>query len=117
MIPYGSPIPLTLSLHDGRTDRFPLAQIYNLTTGSPLPGGPFPLTHLSGGYYQELEVIPPEVDALYEVRYAVYADSDHSQVLIEYGFPVERIQVSNGDFVNLTRFNQTMGTLRDLKRL
>lgn len=73
MIKVGQPIPISLQLFDGATDKFVRAVVRN-SSGSAISGSPFALTHVAGGQYSNLSVLMPDTKFV-TVQYKVYTDS------------------------------------------
>ncbi len=88
----GESFPLTLTLEDGKTDRFPRAQMLD-ETGSPL-GSPVDLTHRLNGTYTGTATAPATAGQ-FPVNFTVYDDAGHTTVSPRYGRTDETVVVAS----------------------
>lgn len=74
MIPLGDPIPLSLQLGDGATDKYVRAHVYKADGTSQVTGSPVALTHVSGGRYIDQSLTMPPGNCV-EARYETFDDA------------------------------------------
>ena len=72
----GEKIPIKLQLTDGRTDRFPVANVYN--DANTLIAGPLSLTHVASGLYTTSTVVNMPNTPAVVVQFATFTDSGHT---------------------------------------
>lgn len=94
-VPFGSPLPLTVSLPDGDAAMFPQARVFNLDTGLEVAGSPFSLAHVANGRYTSVAFTPSNANARYEAHYLIYSDAGHTTFSGKYGRPTDRFDVDN----------------------
>ena len=84
------PIPLSLQLSEGETNRYARAKVF-APDGSEISGSPFNLTHVSNGLYQTEQARMP--DELFVVAlYQVFTDSGYTTPDTNYAFLTETFE-------------------------